>query len=88
MDLFEIKWKTSAKKELRNLDKSVILKILEAVKSLANNPYPHGVKKIQGTEHTYRIRMGDYRVVYSIESSVLLIEIVRVGHRKKIYSRR
>ena len=65
----------------------MIPKILEAVAELAQNPYPIGGKKLRGTKHTYRIRVGDYRVVYSILSNVLIIDIIKVGHRRDIYRR-
>lgn len=87
MDLFNIQWKSVAKKELKKLDKSTILKILTAVESLAQIPYPQGVRKIQGMEQAYRIRVGDYRVVYTVEASVLLIEIIRARHRREIYKK-
>ncbi len=85
MASFEIRWKASAKKELKKLESVIIKKIVEAVGYLANNPYPQGVKKLQGAEHTYRIRIGDYRVVYSIDAGILLIEIIKIGHRKEVY---
>jgi mRNA interferase RelE/StbE len=85
MALFEIRWKKSAKAELRKLPKSIIQRIIKAVEKLAIHPYPHGCRKIQGTTQTYRIRVGDYRVLYSIESAILLIEIIRAGHRKDVY---
>ena len=87
MASFEIRWKTSAKKELKTLTQPTILKILKVIESLAENPYPHGTKKLQGTEHTYRLRIGDYRIIYSVESSILLIEVIRIGHRKEVYKR-
>jgi len=55
------------------------------VEGLAENPHPVGSKKLTGTEYNFRIRIGNYRVVYSIESKQLLIEIIRVGHRKNVY---
>ena len=85
MDCYKIKWKNSAKKELKRLPKRVIAKIISVVEQLPNNQHPIGSKKIVGTEHTYRLREGDYRVVYSIEDSYLIIEVIRVGHRKDIY---
>lgn len=85
MACYKIVWKSSAKKELKRLDKTVIPRILQAVESLSANPYPSGCRKIVGSQLTYRIRVGDYRVIYHIESSVLIIEIIRVGHRQSIY---
>ncbi|MEL6711151.1 MAG: type II toxin-antitoxin system RelE/ParE family toxin [Pseudomonadota bacterium] len=85
MPSYNIEWKSSAKKELRRLPKQVIHQIINFVGELPGNPYPAGSRKIIGTEHTYRQRIGDYRIVYSIKSGCLVIEIVRVGHRKSVY---
>ena len=85
MGSYKITWKTSAQKELRNLKKATILKILNAIEELAGNPFPHAGRKLRGSVHTYRIQVGDYRVVYNVSPSVLTIEIIRVRHRKDIY---
>lgn len=85
MDFYQVKWKHSAQKELKSLDKKTILKILESVEGLAKNPYPLGSKKLKGTEFIYRIRLGDYRVIYSVESNILTVEIIKIGHRRDIY---
>ncbi|BCG62718.1 MAG: mRNA interferase RelE/StbE [Methyloprofundus sp.] len=85
MGFYKIVWKNSAKKELKRLPKSTIGKILFSVEQLQSNVHPVGSKKIVGLEHTYRLRTGDYRIVYSIENEDLIIEIIRVGHRKEIY---
>jgi len=85
MDSYKIVWKSSAKKELKRLPKKVIGNILSAIEALPNDLHPAGSKKIIGTEHTYRQRVGDYRIVYSIDRNYLIIEIIRVGHRKGIY---
>ena len=83
--MYKIEWKQSAKKELKKLNKAVIFKIIKMVESLSLNPHPAGSRKLQGSEHLYSIRFGNYRIVYSIEKNKLLIEIIRVGHRKDIY---
>jgi mRNA interferase RelE/StbE len=85
MASYRIEWKQSAQRELKKLGKGVIPRIWEAIQDLAENPYPRGGRKLTGTEHTYRIRVGDYRIVYSVRESTLVIEVVRVGHRKDIY---
>ena len=85
MASYKIEWKQSAKKELKKLDKQIIPRILQAVENLANNPYSSGSKKLIGSDSIYRIRVGDYRIVYNIKSSVLIIEIIKVGHRREIY---
>jgi mRNA interferase RelE/StbE len=86
MDSYKIEWKRSAVKDLRSLPKDVIGKIVRAVEQLSTNPYPVGVKKLVGSEHTYRIREGSYRVVFTVAASSLVIEIIRVGHRKDVYN--
>jgi len=87
MASYKIVWKNSARKELKRVDREVIPKILKAVEALAINPFPADVKKISGSEHSYRIRIGDYRIVYNVASSLLIIEIIRVGHRKDVYNK-
>ncbi|HEX8649281.1 MAG TPA: type II toxin-antitoxin system RelE/ParE family toxin [Pyrinomonadaceae bacterium] len=87
MDSYKIEWKRSAVKELRSLPKDVVAKIVQAVEQLATNPYPAGVKKLVGSEHTYRIREGSYRIIFTVAASSLVIEVIRVGHRKDVYDR-
>ena len=88
MGLYKIEWKNSARKELKKLDKQIIPRILQAVETSAKDPSALTSKKLVGRDSVYRIRVGDYRIVYSIESSVLTIEIIKVGHRREIYRKR
>ncbi|MDA3798719.1 MAG: type II toxin-antitoxin system RelE/ParE family toxin [Kiritimatiellae bacterium] len=85
MDCFEIQWKKSAQRELRKLDASVVPRIIQAVQELENNPKPKGCRKLKGSEYSYRIRIGNYRVIYEIFETQVVIEIVRVRHRKDVY---
>ncbi len=85
MDAYRIEWKTSAARELKRIDRQAVARILRAVEALAADPLPAGVRKLQGTEHTYRIRVGQYRIIYDLLTSQLLIQIVRVRHRKDVY---
>jgi mRNA interferase RelE/StbE len=87
MDSYSIEWKRSAAQELKKLPREVVGRILRTVEQLATEPYPSGVRKLVGAEHTYRIRVGDYRIIYSVVASALIIEIIRVGHRRDIYNR-
>ncbi|RJP49953.1 MAG: type II toxin-antitoxin system RelE/ParE family toxin [Anaerolineaceae bacterium] len=80
-----MEWKNSAYKELQKLPRQMITRIIAAVTDLSNDPYPSGVKKLIGSERSYRIRIGDYRVVYEIIENKLILEIVRVRHRKDVY---
>lgn len=73
-----------AQKQILKLDKKAIPVIKTAIAGLANNPRPFGYKKLKG-EDAYRIRVGDYRIIYEIEDNIILVTVVSVGHRKSIY---
>ena len=61
------------------------MRIAAAIEALAGDPRPSGVTKLRGPEAFYRIRVGDYRVVYAIEDDGLLVLVVRVAHRREVY---
>jgi mRNA interferase RelE/StbE len=82
---YRIEIKSSAAKELEKLPRKMIPKVVTAINGLAENLRPQGVKKLVGFEHTYRIRVGDYRVLYDIFEKKLIIEIIRIRHRKDVY---
>lgn len=85
MASYRIQWKQSAKKELRKLPDQARRRILKAVEGLKNDPHPSGSKKLVGVEQAFRIRIGDYRVIYSLFPSALYVEIIRVADRKEAY---
>lgn len=87
MASYKVEWKRSAVRELRDLPKEAVERILKAVEQLSENPYPTGVRKLVGAEHTYRLREGNYRILYTITARSMVVEIIRVGHRKDIYNR-
>jgi mRNA interferase RelE/StbE len=87
MDSFKIEWRKSAVKELRRIDRPIIPRILSAAEQLARDPYPTGTRKLQGAEYTYRIRIGDYRLVYEVDNTLKIITISRIRHRKDVYRR-
>ena len=74
-----------AQKELDNLPKRVGLKIYAKLETLAENPRPAGCKKLEGSKNSFRIRIGDYRVVYSVYDTELIVEVIKVGHRREVY---
>lgn len=82
---YQIEIKPSASKELEKLPRQVIPRVVAAIKELAENPYPQGVRKLTGFDRTYRIRVGDYRILYNIYQDKLIIEIIRIRHRKDAY---
>lgn len=73
-----------AEKQLDKISDSLIEPIFESIKNLANNPRPFGYKKLKG-RNAYRIRVGDYRIIYEIIDKQLLIDIIAIGHRRDIY---
>jgi mRNA interferase RelE/StbE len=85
MASFEIRWKRSAAKKLKKLPKSAIERIMSAAETLINDPVPTASVKLSGAEHTYRIRVGNYRIIYNVLNRILTIEVIRVGHRRKVY---
>ena len=78
---------SGAAKELHKLPNQVVERIFPRMESLASNPRPPGCKKMQGGDREYRIRAGDYRVVYTIDDKNLLVEVTRIRHRKDVYQR-
>jgi len=85
MASYKIEWVKSAEKEFHKLPKKEKALLIGKILELSKNPRPNGSKKLEGAENTYRIRHGDFRVLYQIEHGILLILIVRVAHRKEVY---
>ncbi len=83
--MYEIKFEKCALKDFESLSKRQAEKIAKQVAFLKENPRPPGTKKLKGRNSLYRVRVGDYRIVYAVEDDVCVILIVRVGHRKEIY---
>ncbi len=73
--------------QLKKLDHSIRRRVSERIDQLAEDPRPHGVKQLRGEHDSplFRVRVGDYQVVYEIRDEKLLVLVVRVGHRSDIY---
>ncbi|WP_236793854.1 type II toxin-antitoxin system RelE/ParE family toxin [Amycolatopsis sp. GM8] len=84
-DPYGIEWRPAARKELDRLDRPVRARILRKIAALADDPRPHGVVRLTGTSDLWRIRIGDYRVVYTIEDNRLIVTVVRVAPRGAVY---
>ncbi len=84
MAKYRISIKKSATKELEDIPKKDLRRIVKRIQSLAENPRPRGSQKLSRKEQ-YRVRQGDFRIVYSIEDEDSLIDIVKIGHRREIY---
>jgi mRNA interferase RelE/StbE len=84
--MYKITIKKSAAKELNELPNKIAMLITSAIYQLAENPRPTGCKKLKGKKiEFWRIRIGDYRVIYTIDEEVKIIDIQKLGHRKDIY---
>lgn len=74
-----------AERQLKALTEPVQKRIVKRLRTLKENPRPHGVKKLAGEENLYRIHEGDYRIVYTIQDKELIILVVKIGARKEVY---
>jgi mRNA interferase RelE/StbE len=82
---YRIELKPSAAKALSNLPKPVQKRVAAKIDALAVTPRPPGVTQLSGSERLYRVRSGEYRIIYQIRDEVLLILVIRIGHRREVY---
>lgn len=84
MALFELRVRPSVAKDLKAIPRQSVLRVLDKIESLREDPRPVGSEKLSGMER-YRIRQVCYRIIYSIFDDEIVVEIVKVGHRKDVY---
>ncbi|NUN98856.1 MAG: type II toxin-antitoxin system RelE/ParE family toxin [Candidatus Omnitrophica bacterium] len=82
---YSVEFTEAARKAFLRLPAGVKAKIGSSIDSLGSNPRPRGCKKLRGEESMYHVRVGDYRNVYEIRDRVLLVLILRIGHRREVY---
>ena len=82
---YQVIFRPSAAKALRKLPRDAQRTIREKARALATDPRPHGHIKLIDSDDLYRVRAGNYRIVYTIEDTALVVEVVKVGDRKDIY---
>jgi mRNA interferase RelE/StbE len=85
---YRIEVSPAALRILRKLDRPALLRIRAAIELLADNPRPPGARKLVGGDAEWRVRTGDYRVVYEIRDGALLVLVLSVGHRRDVYRSR
>ncbi|MGB5282953.1 MAG: type II toxin-antitoxin system RelE/ParE family toxin [Polyangiales bacterium] len=85
MASYSVELTRTAEKQLRRIAKRDRNRLVEAISGLAGRPRPHGARKLQGYDDIYRIRVGQYRVVYEILEDRVILIVLKVGHRKDIY---
>lgn len=84
MSTYEIEFRPAALRELRKIDRSTQPRIQGAIALLAIDPRPPASRQLRGRDG-YRLRVGDYRIIYTIDDGVLLIVVVTIGHRREVY---
>jgi mRNA interferase RelE/StbE len=82
---YQVQLLPTAQRELLKLPAKIRVRVADAIRSLQANPRPPGCKKLAGNADYYRIRVGDYRVLYEIRDRVLLVLVIKVGHRREVY---
>ena len=82
---YKIEYATRVTKDIRRIPRSDVSRIMKAIKALSDNPRPVGCKKLVQTDRTYRIRIGNYRIIYDIYDDHLVIRVIRIGHRRDVY---
>ena len=84
MARYELRVRPSVAKDLRGIQKADLARILARIESLRDDPRPPGSEKLSAQER-YRVRQGNYRIIYGIEEAEVVVEIVKMGHRREVY---
>ena len=82
---YSVVFARSAGKELRSLDSPVALRILKRIEALSGNPRPAGVVKLEGAQELWRVRVGEWRIIYRIADNERLVDIIAIRHRREAY---
>ena len=82
---YRVELSKPAARQFQKLSKSVQTRIKPRIDDLAHDPRPRGVQKLVGEDELYRLRVGDYRIIYQIQDKLLLVLVVRMGNRKEVY---
>ncbi len=85
--VYRIQFQRDAEREIALLPARDRLRVAARINTFADDPRPRGAKKLAGIDDLYRIRVGDYRVVYQVQDRVLLVVVVHIGHRRQVYRR-
>jgi mRNA interferase RelE/StbE len=85
--VYEVYVERAAENDLKHLPTTVFHRIIPEIKTLAENPRPSGCRKLTGSKNDWRMRVGDYRVLYEIDEKARAVRIMRVRHRREVYRR-
>ncbi|MDT0498042.1 type II toxin-antitoxin system RelE/ParE family toxin [Algiphilus sp. W345] len=84
MAIYELRFRQAVPKDFHGLPKADLHRILNRIESLRDDPCPAGSQKLSGAEK-YRTRQGDYRILYSIDDAAIVVELIKVGHRREVF---
>ena len=84
---YRVEFTSAAARQVRKLPRTVRNRVLDAIEDLGDDPRPHGAKKLVGEQTAWRIRIGDYRVIYDVFDTDLIVSVVRAAHRRDVYDR-
>ena len=87
MASYKIEWKSSVRKDLKRVDRKFVPKLIDDVAALADNPFPVDSQKLFDTERTYRVRSGDYRIIYQVDIKHKMVLVMYIRHRKDVYKK-
>lgn len=83
---YKVEFASRAIKDLRSIPRTYQGKIIDKTESLSENPFPRGCLKLKGLqEELWRVRVGDYRILYQVDETIKIVDVRRIGHRKDIY---
>lgn len=82
---YRIELTRAAARDLTEIPKSVLKRLDACILGLAGDPLPPGAKKLKNSGGLFRVRVGDYRIIYRIEQEVLTVLVVKIGHRREVY---
>ncbi len=85
MASYNVDFKPSVNKDFRRLPKSTVERVMKRIEKLVDEPLPHGVEKLEGADRLYRLRVGDYRIIYEVQTHAQQIVILYVRHRREVY---
>lgn len=83
---YRITFANSARKELESLDRLVVRRVIPKIEALSRQPRPTGCRKLVGEENLWRIRVGDYRDIYSVDDAMEVVDLIAVRHRSSAYA--
>lgn len=87
MGKYKLLFKASVTKDFRQIPKSDVAAIVQRIEALADDPRPNGCEKLSAQER-YRVRQGNYRIIYEIIDDQLIVTVVKIGHRREVYKSR